>query len=103
MPLAELAERLAKLADQDDFISSKPCSKASDERQPTTARASQKEPLPRKIVSFLEIYTMHLLTHTGIPVLTTTHLTKNFAISRACSSFLMSLHVLLTRSNGTGM
>ncbi|KAK3168363.1 hypothetical protein OEA41_004810 [Lepraria neglecta] len=49
MPLAELAKRLAKLADQDDVISSKPCSKASDERQPTTARASQKKPLPRKI------------------------------------------------------
>ena len=102
MPLAELAERLAKLADQDDFISSKPCKKVSDERQLTTARTSQKESFPRKIASFLEIYTMHLLTHTGIPVLTT-HLTKNFAISRARSSFLMSLHVLLTRSNGTGM
>ena len=70
MPLAELAERLAKL-DQDDVISSKPCSKASDERQPITACASQKEPLPRKIVRFLEMYTMHMLTHTGIPVLTT--------------------------------
>ena len=70
MSLAELAKRLAKL-DQDDVISSKLFSKASDERQPTTARASQKEPLPRGIVSFLEMYTMHMLTHTGIPVLST--------------------------------
>jgi hypothetical protein len=71
MPLAELAARLVKLADQDYVISPKSISTASDKKHGIAARDFKQEPLPRKIVNSLGSSEMHPLIRTGVSILKT--------------------------------